>query len=117
MIEALRLADQGETQAALAKTADAADTNPLNPEPLLNRAAIETDAGLEDEARVTLEQAVLKFPGDAQTWYRLAAFQLGTLNRPVEAAATVRGAIFLDPLSPASRQLYLEARASSREQP
>jgi hypothetical protein len=113
--EAIRLAERGDTQAALAKTADAADANPLNPEPLLFRAVIETDAGLEEEAQATLEDAVLKFPGDPQTWYRLAAFQLGTLDHPREAAATVRGAIFLDPLSPLNRQLYLQARARERE--
>jgi hypothetical protein len=114
--DAVHLAEVGETRAALEKTADAADTNPLNPDPLLTRAAIETDAGLEDEAQETLEQAVLKFPGDPQTWYRLAAFQLGTLDDPVQAAATVRGAIFLDPLSQLNRQLYLQARARAREQ-
>jgi hypothetical protein len=113
--DAIRLAEQGDFQAALAKTADAADTNPLNPDPLLTRAAIETDAGLEDAAQATLEAAVLKFPGDPQTWLRLAAFQLGTLDHPEQAAATIRGAIFLDPLSPTNRTFYLAARARARE--
>ena len=58
---------------------------------------------------------MLKFPGDPQTWYRLAAFQLGTLDHPNEAAATVRGAIFLDPLSQPNRLLYLQAKARARE--
>jgi hypothetical protein len=115
--EAIRLADAGETAAAIARTAEAADENPLNPDPLLTRAAIETDAGLEDAAQATLEQAVLKFPGDPQTWYRLAAFQLGTLDEPVQASSTLRGALFLDPLSPVNRQLYLAALARAREQP
>jgi hypothetical protein len=113
--DAIRLAEQGDFQSALAKTTDAADANPLNPDPLLTRAAIETDAGLEDAAQETLEQAVLKFPGDPQTWFRLAAFQLGTLDRPEDAAATVRGALFLDPLSQSNRTLYLAARARARE--
>jgi hypothetical protein len=113
--EAIRLADAGEIAAAITRTEDAADTNPLSSDPLLTRAAIETEAGMVGAARETLEDAVLKFPGEPQTWYRLAAFQLGTLDQPAKAAATVRGAIFLDPLSPTSRALFLEARARERE--
>ena len=68
-----------------------------------------------DAAREALEQAVLKFPGETQTWYRLAAFQLGTLDHPREATQTVQGAIFLDPMSIANRVLYLQAKARQRE--
>jgi tetratricopeptide (TPR) repeat protein len=113
--EAIRLADAGQVDAAVAKTEDAADANPLSSEPLITQAAIETEAGRVDDARESLEQAVLKFPGETQTWYRLAAFQLGTLDHPREAAETVQGAIFLDPMSIANRVLYLEARARERE--
>ena len=59
---------------------------------------------------------MLKFPGDPETWYRLAAFQLGTLDEPAEAAETIRGALYLDPHSLSARQLFLEARASEREE-
>jgi hypothetical protein len=113
--DAIRLADAGELDAAVAETEDAADTNPLSSEPLIAHAAIETQAGRLDEAREALERAVLKFPGESQTWIRLAAFQLGTLDHPREAAETVQGAIFLDPHSQASRVLYLQARARERE--
>jgi hypothetical protein len=113
--DALRLADAGQVDAAIAKTEDAADTNPLSSDPLLTRAAIETQSGREDAARRSLEAAVLKFPGDPQTWLRLAAFQLGTLDRPADAAATVQGAIFLDPRSQPARMLFLQARARARE--
>ena len=113
--DALRLAEAGQTEAAIAETQDAADTTPLSSNPLLTEAAIETSAGDLGAARAALERAVLKFPGDPQNWYRLAAFQLGTLDHPVEAAATVRAAIFLDPKSQANRQLYLEAVARARE--
>jgi len=113
--EAIRLADAGDLDLAVAKTEDAADTNPLSSEPLIARAAIETEAGRLDEAREALEQAVLKFPGESQTWTRLAAFQLGTLDHPREAAETVQGAIFLDPQSQAARLLYLQAKARERE--
>jgi hypothetical protein len=113
--DALALADAGQIDAAIAKTEDAADTNPLSSDPLLTQAAIETEAGRTAAARRTLEQAVLKFPGDPENWYRLAAFQLGTLDHPVEAAATVRAALFLDPKGQVNRQLYVEARGRARE--
>jgi tetratricopeptide (TPR) repeat protein len=113
--DALELADAGNLDAGIAKSEDAADTNPLSSDPLLTLAAIETSAGRIDDARGTLEDAVLKFPGDPQTWYRLASFQLGTLDHPEEAVKTVQGAIFLDPQSKLYRALYLQAAARSRE--
>ena len=79
------------------------------------RASIETQADREADAGRTLEDAVLKFPGSPETWYRLAAFQLGTLDQPVKAAQTIQGTLYLDPLSAPARQLFLEARARGRE--
>jgi O-antigen ligase len=113
--DALALADQGDYDAAIAKADDAADTNPLSAEPYLVKAAIETQAGQETAAERTLEDAVLKFPGEPQNWYRLAAFQLGTVDRPVDAAGTIQGALYLDPFSASARQLFLDARARARE--
>ena len=112
---ALRLSDAGALDEAIAKTNDAADSNPLSSDPLLTRAAIETEAGREGEAGRTLEEAVLKFPGEPQTWYRLAAFQLGTLDEPRKAAATVQAAIYLDPRGAQNQALFLQARARTRE--
>jgi hypothetical protein len=114
--DAIALADDGDVDGALAKTRDAANSNPLSAEPLLVEAAVATQAGREEHARERLEEAVLKFPGDAETWYRLAAFQLGTLDQPAKAAQTVRGALYLDPHSVPARQLFLDARASAREE-
>jgi Flp pilus assembly protein TadD len=114
--DAIELAEDGDVEGALEKTRDAAGTNPLSAEPLLVEAAIATRAGREAEAEAVLEDAVLKFPGDPETWHRLAAFQLGTLGEPAEAAKTIRGALYLDPHSLSARQLFLEARASEREQ-
>jgi tetratricopeptide (TPR) repeat protein len=112
---ALELIDARDFDAAIAKTEDAAETNPLSPEPLLVRAVAETSAGSETAARRTLEQAVLEFPGDPQTWLRLASFQLGTLDRPAEALETVRAVLFLDPLSRPGGQLFLDARVRLRQ--
>ena len=63
----------------------------------------------------TLEQAVLGFPGDPHTWYRLAAFQLGTQDQPAAALETLQGALYLDPFWNTARTLFLEARARQRE--
>jgi hypothetical protein len=113
--DALALADRGDVAAALAKANDAADTDPLSPEPLLVLATIESGAGNNAAAERTLEQAVLKFPGDPQTWLRLAGFQLDPLNRPTEAAQTVRGALYLDRFSPGARWVFLVAKQHERE--
>jgi tetratricopeptide (TPR) repeat protein len=113
--QALELADQGRYGEAIARTHDAEDANPLAPGPLLARAAIETQAGREAAAGATLERAVLRFPGDPQTWLRLASFQLGTLERPEAALETLRGVLYLDPYSRPGRQLFLEARESLRQ--
>jgi hypothetical protein len=113
--KALELSDQGRFDEAVAKTQDAADANPLTPHPLLVRASVQTAAGQDNAARETLEQAVLSFPGDPQTWYRLAAFQLGTLDRPDQALETLRGVLYLDRFSKPAQALFLEARARQRE--
>jgi hypothetical protein len=113
--DAVFLQDKGDLEAALAKTDDARAADPLNPDPLLVRASIETQADRETDARETFEEAVLKFPGSPETWYQLAYFQLNTLDRPLKAAQTVQGALYLDPLSAPARQLFLDARARSRE--
>jgi tetratricopeptide (TPR) repeat protein len=113
--DALALADEGRLPAAIAKTEDAEELNPLTPEPLLVRASIQTEAGDTAAARETLERAVLGFPGDPHTWYRLAAFQLGTLDRPDQTLETIQGALYLDPFWSSARTLFLEARARQRE--
>ena len=113
--EALTLLDEKKFDQAIAKTVDAEDLNPLTPDPLLVRASIETAANREADAQQNLERAVLLFPGDPQTWYRLAAFQLGTLDAPEQALDTIRGALYLDPHSSAASPLFLDARARQRE--
>jgi O-Antigen ligase len=113
--EALELAEAGDFPDAVSKTEDAQDLNPLSPEPLLVRASIQTQAGDEAAAESSLEQAVLSFPGDPHTWYRLAAFQLGTEDQPAAALETIQGALYLDPFWNSARTLFLEARARERE--
>lgn len=112
---ALELIDERDYAAAISKTEDAEDANPLSPDPLFVRAVAETSAGQEDAARHTLEQAVLKFPGDPQSWLNLARFQLATMDRPKDSLDTVQGVLYLDPFSAQGRQLFLDARIRLRE--
>ena len=113
--EALALTDERKFDEAIAKTEDAEELNPLTPDPLLVRAAVETEADRVDEAQQDLERAVIRFPGDPQTWYRLAAFQLGTLDSPEQALETLRGVLYLTPHSRPAHALFLDARARQRE--
>jgi hypothetical protein len=113
--DALALADRHKFDKAIERTEDAEDLNPLTPDPLLVRGAIDTMAGREDDARLSLERAVIEFRNDPQTWYRLAAFQLGTLDAPEQALETLKGMLYLDPKSRPGQALFLNARARLRE--
>ena len=113
--DALALADERKFGQALERARDAEDLNPLTPKPRLIRAVVETKAGREEDAQESLERAVLGFPGDPETWVRLASFELGTLDAPEQAVETIRGALYLDPHSPRARQIFLNARARLRE--
>jgi hypothetical protein len=114
--DAVALSDEGRFDEALSKAHDAAEINPLTPDPLLVAASIDTAAERETAAQRSLERAVLRYPGDPQTWYRLADFQLRILDDPAAALDTLRGALYLDPFSPSGRQLFLAARSRLREQ-
>ncbi len=108
------LSAAGHTAQARAEADKAARANPLTPEPLVVKGALETKAGNLPAAQTALERAVLSFPGEPQTWLNLASFQLGTRNDPGAALDTVEGALYLDPRSQPGRQLFLEARAALR---
>ena len=94
------------------------ELNPLTPDPLLVRAAIDTAANRVADAQENLERAVIRFPGDPQTWYRLAAFQLGTLDSPEQALETLKGALYLNPHSgPRAQAVPRRPRARSARRP
>jgi tetratricopeptide (TPR) repeat protein len=111
---ALELLAEGRLGDAASEAAKAEDRNPLSPQPLFIQASVQTDAGQNADAQATLERAVLRFPNDPDTWLRLASFQLGTIDRPEEAAKTVQGVLYLDPHSKAGRKLFLEIREHTR---
>jgi tetratricopeptide (TPR) repeat protein len=112
---ALELVEAGQTDRALDEAREASDANPLSPRPLLVEATALAAAGRREQAEQVLEQAVLAFPGDPQTWIRLTAFELHTLDRPSTSLSVLRGALYLDPHSKSARGLYLEARARQRQ--
>jgi tetratricopeptide (TPR) repeat protein len=113
--EALDLIDAGKLQQARVKAEDAHDANPLSPRPYIVGASVEAAAGKKQVALDTLEQAVLRFPGDPQTWLRLSGFQLNTLDEPDQALKTLSVALYLDPHSKIGGALFLQARQHSRE--
>jgi O-antigen ligase len=112
--KAIDLADAQQYDAAVAKARDAADANPLTPKPYFVAAAAETSAGDERAAQHDLESAVLRYPGDPQTWIRLSRFELGTADDPAAAVDVIQGALYLDPRSAEARQVFLEARSRLR---
>jgi tetratricopeptide (TPR) repeat protein len=113
---ALDLIDSGKIAQARGEAKNAHDANPLSPRPFIVGASVEEAAGNNREAVATLEQAALEFPGDPQTWLRLAGFQLNTLDQPDKALQTLSAALYLDPHSKVGRALFLQARERSRQQ-
>jgi len=106
---ALRAADARRFAEARGHAATARDRNPVSVEPLFVLAAVEQAAGRKDAAERALQQAVRLQPANPEPWRRLAEYQLRQLDRPEDAARSVRSAIYLDPRSFALTQLYLDA--------
>jgi hypothetical protein len=107
-------ASAGDYQGAVRAIDDGARADRLSPAPLLALADVQSAARLNGRAERTLELAVVRFPGDPETWTRLARFQLANLDDPRAALRTVRGLLYLDPYSPIGRQLYLSSRSALR---
>lgn len=110
---ALDLAADNRTDAARAAANKAHDIDPLSPRPYVVLNAVEDAAGNRPAALKALEQAVIEFPGDPQTWIQLAQYQLNSLNRPADALATIAGALYLDPQSRAAQTVYFQATTAS----
>jgi tetratricopeptide (TPR) repeat protein len=113
--KALDLLDSGKLGPARSEAKNAHDANPLSPRPFIVGASVEAAAGNKKAALGTLEEAALEFPGDPQTWLRLAGFQLNTLDQPDKALETLSAALYLDPHSKVGQALFLQARNRSRQ--
>ncbi len=112
--DALSLVADGHFQAALDKADHAHNLNPLSPKPLLVRAAVQDSAGDHRAALTTLEAAVIGQPSNPQLWMKLADYQLNTMHQPAAALASLRAALYLDPLEQSAQQQFLEASAEAR---
>ncbi|MEA2459811.1 MAG: hypothetical protein QOC95_2783, partial [Thermoleophilaceae bacterium] len=106
---ALDLAAVNRTDAARAAARRAHDLDPLSPRPYVILNAVEDAAGNRAAALRALQQAVIEFPADPQTWIQLAQYQLNSLNRPTDALNTIAGALYLDPQSRAAQTVFFQA--------
>jgi hypothetical protein len=109
---ALDLAADSHLVEARTAAERAHEIDPLSVRPYVVRNAVEDAAGHPDAAQKALEDAVLAFPADPQTWIQLAQYQLNSRNRPADALKTVRGALYLDPQSRAAQTVYFQANAA-----
>jgi hypothetical protein len=109
---ALSQLERGDLSAAAADVKRARSADPLSPRPRFVASSIAVAAGRSEEARQTLERTVLTFPGDPQTWLRLAEFEFND-GKPRRTLEVVRGALYLDPFSKAARRLRERARAAA----
>ena len=115
--KALDLIGDGKLDEAEKAAARAEDIDPLASKALLVRAAVADARANQPLAHKLLEEAVERFRGEPQVWIRLAEYELYTLNRPVDAERTIIGALYLDPLSRAAQQIFLEAKQAQRPTP
>jgi tetratricopeptide (TPR) repeat protein len=107
--DALRLAQAGDFGGARAAAEKAKDINPLSAEPYFELAAVDDAAGNERAALQDLERAVQVEPANPEAWRRLGDYYLAPLSKPDEALATLRGALFLDPMSTEARESFVSA--------
>jgi hypothetical protein len=112
--DALSLVAKGDFRGALSKTEDAHSINPLSPKPLLVKSAVQDSAGDKQGALRSLEDAVISQPSNPQLWMKLADYQLDRLHNPRAAIASLKAALYLDPLEQSAQQQFLDASAALR---
>jgi O-Antigen ligase/Tetratricopeptide repeat len=98
--------DDGQFSDARRLARTAHDRNPLSVEPYWELAAVLEATQRPREARLQLRNAVRLQPSNPATWTRLASFELRQ-NRPLAAVQAARAALFLDPLGPGTRRVFL----------
>ena len=103
---ALEALDEGQFANAQRLARTAHDRNPLAVEPYWELAAVLEATNRPKQARAALRDAVKLQPSNPAVWERLATFELRQ-NRPLAAVQAARAAIYLDPLSPITRRLFL----------
>jgi tetratricopeptide (TPR) repeat protein len=111
--DALSLANAGNYEAAREAGEKAKDLNPLSVQPYFELAVVEDAAGNEQSATSLLEHAVRLQPASAEAWQRLGDYYLFSLDQPDRALPFLRGALFLDPISTATRSSFVAALRAS----
>ena len=111
--KALSLIDNGRFTQARSEAHHAHDIDPLAVEPLIDLAAAEEASGRPVQARVALVDAVELQPSNPAAWKALAYFELRA-SRPQAALRAARAAVYLDPESDQTRQLFLTAFRATR---
>jgi hypothetical protein len=106
--DGLAALEAGKVNVALAHAQDARDRNPLALDPLTVLAIVETRRGDRRAALAALQQEVRLQPANAETWLRLADFQLNRLKRPKDALRSLEAALYLDPRNPSTISAYLQ---------
>ena len=112
--EAITLSGSGQLAEALEAAQDAQDIDPLAIDPLFAEAEVHQRAGRNEEALAVFQRAALEHDKDPQAWLRLADFQLYELEDPQAAVAALDQALYLDPVSEAIQDSFIEARARLR---
>src|SRR5204862_4714366 len=82
---ALDLSASNHVDAARRAVQRAHEIDPLSPRPYVVRNAIEDASGNPVGAEKALQDAVIAFPADTQTWIQLAQYQLNSRNEPTDA--------------------------------
>jgi O-antigen ligase len=113
--EAIELSGAGDFDAALDAAHDAQDIDSLSIKPLFAEAAVYQREGRNEEALDVFRRAALEHEKDPQAWLRLADFQIYELNDPEGAVAALDQALYLDPVSEAIQDSFIEARQRLRQ--
>ena len=96
---------------------NAHNRDPLALDPLTVLAIVETRQGNRDAALRDLENEVEMQPANAETWLRLADFQLNQLKQPKQALRSLSAALYLDPRDPMTISAYLQVAAQASGKP
>ncbi|HEY5192285.1 MAG TPA: O-antigen ligase family protein [Solirubrobacteraceae bacterium] len=92
---------------ALAAAQAGVNRDPLSAPALFTLSAIQHATGESALARATLEKAVQMQPSNPQTWLTLGEYDMST--NPQAAVSELRAAVFLDPVSVAIQNVYVQA--------
>lgn len=98
---------RGNPVAALSAAQAGVQRDPLSAIALFHLAAVQSDTGQGALARASLQQAVKLQPSNPETWVQLGEYDLH--RNPRAAVQELRAAVYLDPQSVQTQNLYVLA--------